>query len=105
MRPTLNRWRCGVDGAPVALRVGGVPRCDDPALALTMALEGPGIVRARAGSAAPHVAAGRVVPLPERFLDSPPAPIHAVMLPDRPRLPKVRAGVDHLAAFFAAQGR
>jgi DNA-binding transcriptional LysR family regulator len=105
VRPTLNRWRFVVDGAPVEVRVGGVLRSDNTTVALTMALEGLGIVRAHADSAAPHIAAGRLVPLLERFLDSPPAPIHAVMLPDRQRLPKVRACVDHLAAWFAAQGR
>lgn len=101
-RPTLNRWPFVVDGRTLEVRAGGVLRANNTALVLAMGVEGLGIIRPHAGSAAPHIAAGRLVPLLESYLLSPSLPISAVMLPDRQRLPKVRACVEHFAAWFSA---
>jgi DNA-binding transcriptional LysR family regulator len=40
--------------------------------------------------------------LPQRFV-MPAAPLYAVMLQERHRLPKVRACIDHLAEWLQAQ--
>lgn len=98
--PALNRWRFVVDGAARELKVAGTLRTDNTAIALAMAVEGLGIARLSDVAAGPHAAAGRLLPLLEDFAEPTQMPIYAVMLPERQRLPKVRACVEHLAAWF-----
>lgn len=102
--PVLNRWPFVVDGAPRELKVAGTLRSDNTAIVLSMALAGLGIARLNRVIVAQHVTAGRLVPLLQQHVVVQASPIYAVMLPDRQRLPKVRACVDHLAAWFAAGG-
>ncbi|MFO1273775.1 MAG: LysR family transcriptional regulator [Rubrivivax sp.] len=99
--PALNRWPFVEGGRERELKVAGTLRTDNTAIALSMALEGLGIARLNAAFARPHVAAGRLLPLLEDALAPVRQPIYAVMLPGRQRLPKVRACVEHLAAWFA----
>lgn len=99
--PALNRWPFVVDGERRELKVAGTLRTDNTAVALEMALEGLGIARLHATFADRHVAQGRLVPLLDQHLERIRNPIYAVMLPGRQRLPKVRAVVDALAAWFA----
>jgi len=101
--PMLNRWRFVVDGDARELRVAGRLRTDNTGTVLAMALAGLGIARVMRAIAAPHVAAGRLVPLLAEFNGDSHGPVSAVMLPERQRLPKVRACVDHWVAWFAAQ--
>lgn len=103
--PLLNRWpfraAAGAPGAVQELKVAGTLRSDNTAIVLAMALAGLGIARLNRVIVAPHVAAGRLLPvLPEHVVVQT-SPIYAVMLPDRQRLPKVRACVDHMAAWLA----
>jgi DNA-binding transcriptional LysR family regulator len=100
--PVLNRWRFVVDGAPRELRVEGTLRTDNTGIAMAMALAGLGVARLNVVLAAPHVQAGRLRPLLEPFIERVPVPIYAVMLPDRQRLPKVRACLEHFATWFGA---
>lgn len=100
--PMLNRWPFQVDGQARELKVGGTLRSDNTAIVLAMALAGLGIARLNRVIVAPHVAQGRLVALLQDHVVVQASPIYAVMLPDRQRLPKVRACVDHLAAWFAA---
>lgn len=99
--PMLNRWPFRVDGGVQELKVTGTLRSDNTAIVLAMALAGLGIARLNRVIVTPHVAAGRLRPLLEDHVLVQAHPIYAVMLPDRQRLPKVRACVDHLAAWFA----
>jgi DNA-binding transcriptional LysR family regulator len=101
--PVLNRWQFVVDGQPRDLRVTGVLRTDNTGVVLAMALAGLGIARLNDAIAAPHVAAGRLQHLLTRFAPEQRTPVYAVMLPERQRLPKVRACVDHWVAWFNAQ--
>jgi DNA-binding transcriptional LysR family regulator len=98
--PVLNRWRFVVQGVAREIRVEGALRTDNTGIVLAMALAGLGVARLNVVLAAPHVQAGRLVPLLEPFIERVPVPIYAVMLPDRQRLPKVRACVEHFAAWF-----
>ena len=98
----LNRWRFVVDGAVRELKVAGTLRTDNTGIALAMALQGLGIARVAIATAAPHLAAGRLVSLLETWVEPLRLPIYAAMLPERQRLPKVRVCVDHFAAWFAA---
>lgn len=100
--PVLNRWRFVVDGQPRELKVAGRLRTDNTAIVLAMTLQGLGIGRLNRVVAAPHVAAGALLPVLAAFVEPTPTPVYAVMLPDRQRLPKVRACVEHFAAWFAA---
>ena len=102
--PALNRWRFVDGGAEHELKVSGDLRTDNTAIVLAMALEGLGIARLNLAVAGPHLAAGRLVRLLADSFPGAPTPICAVMLPERQRLPKVRACVDHFAAWFAAAG-
>lgn len=99
--PVINRWRFVVDGQAQELKVTGDLRTDNTGIALAMALEGLGIARLNVAVSAPHVAAGRLLPVLAPFIEASPNPIYAVMLPERQRLPKVRVCVDHLAQWFA----
>ncbi|GAP36126.1 LysR family transcriptional regulator [Piscinibacter sakaiensis] len=102
--PALNRWPFELDGQPQALKVAGTLRSDNTAVTLAMTLAGLGIARLNRVIVAPHVAEGRLVPVLERHVVVQTNAIYAVMLPERQRLPKVRACVDHLAAWFAGAG-
>ena len=99
--PVLNRWPFVVDGQAREMKVAGTLRSDNTAIVLAMALAGLGIARLNRVIVAPHVAEGRLLPLLQDHVVVQASPIFAVMLPDRQRLPKVRACVDHLAAWFA----
>lgn len=102
--PVLNRWRYVERGAEHELKVSGDLRTDNTAVVLAMVLEGLGIARLNLAVAGPHEAAGRLVRLLAEHFPGTPVPICAVMLPERQRLPKVRACVDHFAAWFQAAG-
>jgi DNA-binding transcriptional LysR family regulator len=99
----LNRWPFTVDGQPQVLKVAGTLRSDNTAIVLAMALAGLGIARLNRVIVAPHVAQGRLLPVLPGHVLVQTSPIYAVMLPERQRLPKVRACVDHLASWFAAE--
>jgi DNA-binding transcriptional LysR family regulator len=110
--PGLNLWAWHeADDADVAgpaprqtLRVDGQTRTDNTAVMLALALHGVGIARIVDRVAQPLVQRGALVPvLPGRFGTQPVA-MHAVMLQERHRLPKVRACIDHLAAWIADSG-
>jgi DNA-binding transcriptional LysR family regulator len=102
--PMLNRWRFMVDGTPREMKVAGDLRSDNTATLLAMAQQGLGIARINRVIAAPHVAAGRLLPVLEPYVLMEPTPIYAVMLPDRQRLPKVRVCVDAFASWFKGSG-
>ena len=101
--PMLNRWPFVVDGEPRELKVAGTLRTDNTAIVLAMALAGLGVARLNRVIVAPYAAQGRLLPVLQDHVSVQASPIFAVMLPERQRLPKVRACVDHLAAWFAAQ--
>lgn len=99
--PVLNRWPFMVDGQPRELKITGALRTDNTGTVLAMALVGLGVARLNRAVAAPLVAEGRLRPLLTAFVPVLPNPVYAVMLPDRQRLPKVRACVDHFATWMS----
>lgn len=96
--PSVNRW-------PWAKRkdapAGGVyvaqghTRTDNSALMMALALRGVGIARLNDLLTRDHMARGELVPLLDEWFDRSRVPIYAVMLPERHRLPKVKACIDH----------
>jgi len=101
--PALNRWTLSAGKRRHELLVKGHTRTDNTAVMLSLVLHGVGIARLAELVARPMVQRGQLVPvLPERF-EMPDAPLYAVMLQERHRLPKVRACIDHLAEWVRTQ--
>jgi DNA-binding transcriptional LysR family regulator len=80
----------------------GTTRADNTAIVLALALEGVGIARINDLLAAPLVASGKLVRLLAPFTVQTTVEIYAVMLPERHRLPKVRACIEYWEECFTA---
>ena len=57
-------------------------------------LHGVGLARLSDLIARPHLTSGALVPLMTEVFDPQRVPVYAIMLPERHRLPKVRACID-----------
>jgi len=98
--PHLNHWFFVIDGHPCERAVTGRWRSSSTGMMVAMALAGLGIARINDLVAAPLVAAGQLVPVLRGFVDPRRNPIYAVMLPQRQRLPRIRACLDYWADWF-----
>ena len=83
-------------------QVDGHTRSDNSGATLALVLHGVGMARLSDLVARPHLASGALVPLLEHCFDPQKVPIYAVMLPERHRLPKVRACIDWWRDWLAA---
>jgi DNA-binding transcriptional LysR family regulator len=102
--PALNRWTMLTDKGPREILVKGHTRSDNTAVVLSLVLRGMGIARLAELVAQPLVRRGELLPvLPDRIEVSA-APMYAVMLQERHRLPKIRACIEHLAEWMQAYG-
>lgn len=99
--PVLNRWRLGAGADAVDLAVHGHTRTDNTAVVLALAQHGVGIARIVTFVAEPLVAAGALVRVLPGLDSGVEVPIYAVMLQERQRLPKLRACIEHWAAWLA----
>lgn len=96
--PQLNRWPWAASaGQPrdSMYQARGHTRSDNTSLTLALVLQGVGIARLNDVVSQPFVERGELVPLLDDWFDRGRVPIYAVMLPERHRLPKVRACIDH----------
>jgi DNA-binding transcriptional LysR family regulator len=98
--PSLNRWTYGDPARPQDWLVNGHTRTDNTGVVLALTLSGVGIGRLVDLAAQAAVARGELVPLLTDVVLSPPVPMFAVMLQERHRLPKIRACIDHWAAWM-----
>lgn len=96
----LNHWPFIVDGKPVKLHALGHWRSNDTGMAATMVLQGLGIGRLATVAAEPLVRQQVLVPVLPTFVDVQPVPIYAVTASTRQRLPKIRACIEHWAAWI-----
>jgi DNA-binding transcriptional LysR family regulator len=96
----LNRWRFRFGRKQADSSIQGFYRVNNTAMSLTMVREGLGIARLNTSIAGPVADTGAIVPVLEEFRDPTRFPIYLVMLPDRHRLPKIKACSDHLARLF-----
>ncbi|MCM3563666.1 LysR family transcriptional regulator [Hydrogenophaga intermedia] len=101
--PALNRWpyaagRGFARGAVLLAR--GHTRSDNSAITMALALQGVGIARLNDLLSREHLARGALVPVLDDWFDRSRVPIYAVMLPERHRLPKLRACIDHWRAWL-----
>jgi DNA-binding transcriptional LysR family regulator len=102
--PALNRWTFDEGGRIVEWAVQAHTRSDDTAVILALAVGGVGIARITDIAARPFVASGQLVEVLAAQHHSQVVPMYAVMLEDRQRLPKVRACIEHWAAWTAGAG-
>lgn len=123
VNPVLNRWplrptgplvEAPSPGAPVPTRraafqpgtaywdIQGHTRSDNSAATLALVLNGVGMARLSDLVARPLLASGALVPVLVDCFDPQIVPIYAVMLPERHRLPKVRACIDWWQAWLAS---
>jgi DNA-binding transcriptional LysR family regulator len=100
----LNDWPFIIDGKPVARTVHGQLRASTTSVTQTMLLAGLGIGRVHDLIAAPMVQRGELAEVLEKFTDQQMVPIYAMMLPERHRLPKIKACVDFWADWMAKFG-
>lgn len=96
----LNHWPFVVDGREFTLPIEGTWRTNDTGMAANMVLQGLGIGRLATIAAMPLVKGGRLVPVLPQFVDPRPVPIYAVVAGARQRLPKIRACIEHWAAWI-----
>lgn len=99
--PRLNHWPFVTEGEPITVLADGHWRASDTGMVAAMVLQGLGIGRLATLVAQPLVRQGLLVPVLPAFVDTQPFPIFAVTASARHRLPKIRACMDHWAAWFA----
>jgi DNA-binding transcriptional LysR family regulator len=94
VNPRMNRWPLRGNDQDAFFQVHGQTRSDDVTLTLALLKQGVGIGRVMDLLARPLIRSGELVPLLEDEIDPQRVPIHALMLQERHRLPKVRACID-----------
>jgi len=97
----LNRWRFVDGGRAQDVAVSGRFHGDNGMALFQLCLAGMGVLRVAEHWALPAIARGDLVPLLADFQADDDAAIHAVFLPDRQVLPKLRSFVDFLVDSFA----
>jgi DNA-binding transcriptional LysR family regulator len=93
--PSMNLWQR--QDSPTPWTVKGQSLTDNSAIMLTLVRHGVGIARLLDIVARPWVQTGELVPLLRDNFDVSDISVYAVMLPERHRLPKIRACVDYWA--------
>jgi DNA-binding transcriptional LysR family regulator len=99
--PSMNQWQR--QDTPAPWPVKGQSLTDNSAVMLTLVRSGVGIARLLDIVARPWVQTGELLPLLQGSFDVRDIPVYAVMLPERHRLPKIRACVDHWAGWLGSQ--
>ncbi|MCB2017661.1 MAG: LysR family transcriptional regulator [Hydrogenophaga sp.] len=105
--PMLNRWPWSAEAKQPKDSVfvaRGHTRSDNTGVTLSLVLRGVGIARLTDLVSKPYAERGDLVPVLDPWFDRSRVPIFAVMLPERHRLPKVRACIDHWATWMAGNG-
>lgn len=105
--PLLNRWPWSEQaGQPrgSAYQARGHTRSDNTSLTLALVLQGVGIARLNDVVSRRYLAAGALVAVLDEWFDRSRVPIYAVMLPERHRLPKIRACIEHWSAWMQGKG-
>lgn len=98
--PRLNDWPFVIDGKPVIRVANGHMRASTTATTQAMVLAGLGVCRVHDLIAAPFVKRGELVEVLSKFVDDQRVPVFAVMLPERQRLPKIKACVEFWAEWL-----
>lgn len=100
-RDHLNRWSFVTpDGGLETFHASGRLRSSNGLTLVQLCQDGMGIMRMAEHLACPAIAQGRLVPLLETFAAADDTAIHAVHLPERRLVPRIRAFVEHLIDAF-----
>jgi DNA-binding transcriptional LysR family regulator len=102
--PSFNRWPFIVDDKPVLYQPRGRYRASSSSAMVAMALQGLGIMRGNTAICDPLVRSGQLHYVLNDLVDSPAVPINAVMLQERHRSAKVRAGIEFFAQWLQGHG-
>jgi len=100
----LNQWPFIVNGKPAVFAAEGHWRTNDTNMAATMVLQGLGIGRLATLAGDVLVRQKLLVPVLDKCVDPGPVAVHAVTLPSRHRLPKIKACIDYWAEWFGQHG-
>ncbi len=100
-QPILNRWPFLIQGQRITHIARGDYRANSSDSVMAMALAGLGIVRSNTAICEPMVSRGQLVRVMDELVDCQTVPIHAVMLQERHRAPKIRACIDFFAQWLA----
>lgn len=103
-RSVFNKWQFRIGGKTTSMSIPGTWRANNSSIVLSMVLQGLGIARLNTAIAGPFTATGELVHVLDEFREPTRSPINIVMLPDRHRLPKIRACVEHLTELYARLG-
>ncbi|TFY98694.1 LysR family transcriptional regulator [Ramlibacter rhizophilus] len=96
----LNRWPFVMQGEREEISVRGNFRSSDGPTLYQLCLAGVGIMRLAEHLATPAIREGRLVPLLTDYQAQDDTAIHALFLPERKLVPRIRAFVDHFAETF-----
>ena len=96
----LNHWPFVADGKVFTVLADGQWSANDTGLVASMVLQGLGIGRLATLVALPLVQQGRLVPVLPAWVDRQDFPVFAITASARHRLPKIRACIDHWAAWL-----
>lgn len=96
----LNRWPFLTDGSPQFVPVSGNFRSSSGQTLFALCTAGVGIMRLAEHLALPAIASGALVPLLCDHQSQDDTAIHAVFLPERELLPRIRSFVDYLVDVF-----
>ncbi|WP_332824328.1 LysR family transcriptional regulator [Ramlibacter sp.] len=96
----LNRWPFVIAGQREEISVRGNFRSSDGPTLFQLCVAGVGIMRLAEHLALPAIREGRLVPLLADYQGEDDTAIHALFLPERKLVPRIRAFVDHFAAAF-----
>ena len=98
--PHLNHWPFVANGTSFTVLADGQWSANDTGLVASMVLQGLGIGRLATLVALPLVQQGRLVPVLAAWVDRQDFPVFAITASARHRLPKIRACIDHWAAWL-----
>lgn len=99
--PQMNIWPLRSGGQNRAYHARGHTRSDNIIMTLALVRQGVGIGRVMDLLALPLIKRGELVPLLQDQIDSQRVPIHALMLQERHRLPKIRACIEYWAEWLS----
>ena len=99
-REHLNHWPFMVDDQLDTISMQGNFRSADGTTLFELCKAGLGLMRLAEHLAVPAIKAGQLVPLLQHYQVKDETAIHAVFLPERQLVPRIRAFVDYMVAQF-----
>ncbi|MDW3206391.1 MAG: LysR family transcriptional regulator [Alphaproteobacteria bacterium] len=101
-RVHLNRWKFVVDGEPVTFRAESRFRSNQGMSLFQMCVAGVGVMRMAEHLARPAIARGDLIQILSDITAMDDGSIHAVFLPDRHMVPRIRNFIDFMVEAYRA---